>query len=93
MISAELAQRIANKTNVLSDGQQQRVAIASAIINKPALLLADESTGSLDSRTTPEVLAIVDDLHRSDQTILMVSSENDVAAEHNNNRSMSHSLG
>ena len=75
-----LAQRLGNKPNQLSGGQQQRVAIARAIINKPALLLADEPTGALDSRTTAEVLDIFDDLHRSGITVVMVTHEDDVAA-------------
>ena len=75
-----LAQRLSNKPNQLSGGQQQRVAIARAIINKPALLLADEPTGALDSRTTAEVLDIFDDLHRSGMTVVMVTHEDDVAA-------------
>ena len=75
-----LAQRLSNKPNQLSGGQQQRVAIARAIINNPALLLADEPTGALDSRTTAEVLDIFDDLHRSGMTVVMVTHEDDVAA-------------
>ncbi len=75
-----LGQRLANRPNQLSGGQQQRVAIARAIINRPALLLADEPTGALDSRTTEEVLAIFDDLHRSGITLVLVTHEDDVAA-------------
>lgn len=75
-----LGQRLANKPNQLSGGQQQRVAIARAIINNPALLLADEPTGALDSRTTGEVLDIFDDLHRSGMTVVMVTHEDEVAA-------------
>ena len=75
-----LAQRLGNKPNQLSGGQQQRVAIARAIINNPALLLADEPTGALDSRTTAEVLDIFEDLHRSGMTVVMVTHEDDVAA-------------
>jgi putative ABC transport system ATP-binding protein len=75
-----LGQRLANRPNQLSGGQQQRVAIARAIINKPALLLADEPTGALDSRTTEEVLAIFDDLHRGGITLVLVTHEDDVAA-------------
>ena len=75
-----LGQRLTNKPNQLSGGQQQRVAIARAIINNPALLLADEPTGALDSRTTAEVLDIFDDLHRSGMTVVMVTHEDDVAA-------------
>jgi len=73
-----LAQRIDNRPNQLSGGQQQRVAVARAIINRPALLLADEPTGALDSRTTEEVLAIFDDLNRQGITILLVTHEQEV---------------
>ena len=66
--------------NQLSGGQQQRVAIARAIINQPALLLADEPTGALDSQTTAEVLDIFDALHRGGMTVVMVTHEDDVAA-------------
>ncbi|MEY3463246.1 MAG: hypothetical protein RLZZ468_1024, partial [Cyanobacteriota bacterium] len=79
-IRVGLAERLHNKPNQLSGGQQQRVAIARAIINQPALLLADEPTGALDSRTTEEVLAIFDELHRSGMTVVMVTHEDDVAA-------------
>ncbi len=75
-----LGNRMLNKPNELSGGQQQRVAVARAIINQPALLLADEPTGALDSRTTAEVLAIFDDLHRQGMTIVLVTHEDDVAA-------------
>jgi putative ABC transport system ATP-binding protein len=75
-----LAERLQNKPNQLSGGQQQRVAIARAIINQPALLLADEPTGALDSRTTEEVLAIIDELHRTGMTVVMVTHEDEVAA-------------
>jgi putative ABC transport system ATP-binding protein len=75
-----LAQRLANKPNQLSGGQQQRVAIARAIINNPALLLADEPTGALDSRTTSEVLAIFDALHQSGITLVLVTHELEVAS-------------
>ncbi|MCP9926464.1 ABC transporter ATP-binding protein [Cyanobium sp. CH-040] len=75
-----LGQRLHNKPNQLSGGQQQRVAIARAIINEPALLLADEPTGALDSRTTDEVLGIFDELHRSGITVVIVTHEDDVAA-------------
>ena len=74
-----LGQRLDNRPNQLSGGQQQRVAVARAIINQPALLLADEPTGALDSSTTREVLDLFDDLHRQGMTILMVTHEHDVA--------------
>jgi putative ABC transport system ATP-binding protein len=74
-----LAQRLQNKPNQLSGGQQQRVAVARAIINQPGLLLADEPTGALDSRTTEEVLDLFGELHRQGMTILIVTHEQDVA--------------
>jgi len=74
-----LGERLRNKPNQLSGGQQQRVAIARAIINRPALLLADEPTGALDSDTTREVLAIFDQLNQEGMTVLLVTHEQDVA--------------
>lgn len=74
-----LAQRLQNKPNQLSGGQQQRVAVARAIINQPGLLLADEPTGALDSRTTEEVLDLFGELHRQGMTILIVTHEQEVA--------------
>ena len=74
-----LANRISNKPNQLSGGQQQRVAIARAIVNQPVLLLADEPTGALDSRTSREVLDIFGELHASGITVVMVTHESDVA--------------
>jgi len=75
-----LAQRMHNRPNQLSGGQQQRVAVARAIINQPKLLLADEPTGALDSRTTGEVLDLFDELHREQgMTILLVTHEHNVA--------------
>jgi len=75
-----LGHRLENRPNQLSGGQQQRVALARAIINQPALLLADEPTGALDSSTTHEVLDLFDELHQQGMTILMVTHEADVAA-------------
>ena len=75
-----LADRMHNRPNQLSGGQQQRVAVARAIINQPKLLLADEPTGALDSRTTSEVLDLFDELHREQgMTILLVTHEHNVA--------------
>ena len=74
-----LENRLNNKPNQLSGGQQQRVAIARAIVNQPVLLLADEPTGALDSRTTQEVLQIFGELNASGITIIMVTHEPDVA--------------
>ncbi len=75
-----LGERMENKPNQLSGGQQQRVAIARAIINQPALLLADEPTGALDSRTTDDVLNLFDALHEQGITLVLVTHEDDVAA-------------
>ena len=75
-----LSERINNRPNQLSGGQQQRVAIARAIINNPALLLADEPTGALDSKTTEDVLDLFDKLHESGITIVLVTHEDEVAS-------------
>ena len=74
-----LSERVNNRPNQLSGGQQQRVAIARAIINNPALLLADEPTGALDSKTTEDVLDLFDKLHESGITIVLVTHEDEVA--------------
>lgn len=75
-----LADRASHKPNQLSGGQKQRVAIARALINKPSILLADEPTGNLDSRTSDEILALFDTLYQQGHTVLMVTHEPDVAA-------------
>ncbi len=74
-----LSERMNNHPNQLSGGQQQRVAIARAIINNPAILLADEPTGALDSKTTKDVLDLFDKLHESGITIVLVTHEDEVA--------------
>jgi len=74
-----LSERMNNRPNQLSGGQQQRVAIARAIINNPAILLADEPTGALDSKTTEDVLDLFDKLHESGITIVLVTHEDEVA--------------
>ncbi|WP_290881885.1 ABC transporter ATP-binding protein [Fischerella sp.] len=76
-----LEKRLNNKPNQLSGGQQQRVAIARAIVNHPVLLLADEPTGALDSRTTQEVLSIFGELNATGITVVMVTHEPDVARQ------------
>ena len=74
-----LGNRMTNLPNQLSGGQQQRVAIARAIINEPSLLLADEPTGALDSKTTEDVLNLFDQLHSQGITIVLVTHEDNVA--------------
>lgn len=76
-----LANRLNNKPTQLSGGQQQRVAIARAIVNRPVVLLADEPTGALDSRTTQEVLDIFSELNSSGITVVMVTHEPEVARQ------------
>ena len=75
-----LSERVNNRPNQLSGGQQQRVAIARAIINNPSILLADEPTGALDSKTTEDVLDLFDKLHSSGITIVLVTHEDEVAS-------------
>jgi putative ABC transport system ATP-binding protein len=75
-----LADRADHEPNQLSGGQQQRVAVARALVTEPALLLADEPTGNLDSRSTEDILSIFDDLHSAGRTILLITHEADVAA-------------
>ena len=76
-----LENRMNNKPNQLSGGQQQRVAIARAIVNRPVLLLADEPTGALDTKTTQEVLEIFTELNASGITVIMVTHEPQVAKQ------------
>ena len=76
-----LGDRVDNRPGELSGGQQQRVAVARALVTEPDIILADEPTGNLDSGSTEAVLGLLDDLHRSGRTIVLITHEHEVAAQ------------
>lgn len=74
-----LGDRVKHKPNELSGGQRQRVAVARALINDPSIILADEPTGNLDTKTSVEIMGLIEDIHRRGNTIVLVTHEEDIA--------------
>jgi len=74
-----LGDRMDHKPNELSGGQRQRVAIARALVNKPSIILADEPTGNLDSKTSLDIMNLLDDIHKAGNTVILVTHEEDIA--------------
>jgi putative ABC transport system ATP-binding protein len=74
-----LGDRMTHKPNELSGGQRQRVAIARALVNKPSIILADEPTGNLDSKTSIDIMGLLDEIHKQGNTVIVVTHEEDIA--------------
>ncbi len=79
LTSVGLADRMSHKPNELSGGQRQRVAVGRALVNKPSIILADEPTGNLDSKTSLEIMELFDEIHKAGNTVIVVTHEEDVA--------------
>jgi putative ABC transport system ATP-binding protein len=78
--SVDLADRIMHKPNELSGGQRQRVAVARALVNSPSIILADEPTGNLDTKTSYDIMNLFGDIHKAGNTVIIVTHEEDIAA-------------
>ncbi len=74
-----LADRMSHKPNQLSGGQRQRVAVGRALVNKPSIILADEPTGNLDSKTSEEIMNLIGDIHKAGNTVILVTHEEEIA--------------
>ena len=80
LTQVNLADRMDHQPNQLSGGQRQRVAIARAMVNKPSIILADEPTGNLDSKTSEEIMKLFGDIHKNGNTVILVTHEEEIAA-------------
>jgi len=79
LTQVQLQDRMTHEPNQLSGGQRQRVAVARALVNKPSIILADEPTGNLDSKTSTEIMKLFDVIHSNGNTIIVVTHEEDIA--------------